>query len=434
MRTLLIILLTLGTLMASPLPQFKTQTLKNGLQVVVIPMHNNTGVISTDIFYKVGSRNEVMGKTGIAHMLEHMNFKSTKNLDAGEFDKKVKSVGGVNNASTGFDYTHYFIKSSTSNLETSLSLFAELMQNLNLKDEEFQPERDVVAEERRWRTDNSPLGYLYFRLFNNAYLYHPYHWTPIGFTNDIKTWSIDDIRDFHATYYQPKNAILIITGDIEPKSAFDSAKKYFQDIKNTKDIPEFKFVEPSQDGAKRVMIEKESEVEMLAITFHIPNFLDSDQVKLSAISELLSSGKSSRLYDELVNKKQMVNQIYAYNMENIDPGLFIFMASCNPGIKAEEVEKEILKQIEKLKKELVSQEILDKIKINTKAEFIYSLESSSSVANLLGSYLARGDIKPLLEYEDAIEKLKPQDIQDAAKKYFDFTQSTTLILRKAENE
>jgi predicted Zn-dependent peptidase len=308
------------------------------------------------------------------------------------------------------------------------------MQNLNLKDEEFQPERDVVAEERRWRTDNSPLGYLYFRLFNNAYLYHPYHWTPIGFTNDIKTWSIDDIRDFHATYYQPKNAILIITGDIEPKSAFDSAKKYFQDIKNTKDIPEFKFVEPSQDGAKRVMIEKESEVEMLAITFHIPNFLDSDQVKLSAISELLSSGKSSRLYDELVNKKQMVNQIYAYNMENIDPGLFIFMASCNPGIKAEEVEKEILKQIEKLKKELVSQEILDKIKINTKAEFIYSLESSSSVANLLGSYLARGDIKPLLEYEDAIEKLKPQDIQDAAKKYFDFTQSTTLILRKAENE
>jgi predicted Zn-dependent peptidase len=432
MRKLFILLLTLGTLMASPLPHYETQTLKNGLEVVVIPMHNNTGVISTDIFYKVGSRNEVMGKTGIAHMLEHMNFKSTKNLDAGEFDKNVKSVGGVNNASTGFDYTHYFIKSSSENLQTSLSLFSELMQNLNLKDEEFQPERDVVMEERRWRTDNNPLGYLYFRLFNNAYLYHPYHWTPIGFINDIKTWSIDDIRDFHATYYQPKNAILIVTGDIEPQSVFENAKKYFENIKNTKEIPEFKFIEPEQDGAKRIMIEKDSEVEMLAITFHIPNFLDSDQVKLSAISELLSSGKSSRLYEELVEKKQMVNQVYAYNMENIDPALFIFMASCNPKVKAEEVEKELINQIEKLKKELVSQDTLDKIKINTKAEFIYSLESSSSVANLFGSYLARGDIKPLLEYEDAIDKLKPQDIQDAAKKYFNFKKSTTLILRKAE--
>jgi len=434
MKKFLTLLLTLGTLMASPLPQYETKTLKNGLQIVVIPMHNGTDVISTDIFYKVGSRNEVMGKTGIAHMLEHMNFKSTKNLDAGEFDKEVKSVGGVNNASTGFDYTHYYIKSSADNLETPLSLFSELMQNLNLKDEEFQPERDVVTEERRWRTDNSPLGYLYFRLFNNAYIYHPYHWTPIGFMNDIRTWSIDDIRDFHATYYQPKNAILIVTGDIEPEVVFKLAKKHFNKIRNTKEIPEFKFIEPRQDGAKRIMITKESEVEMIAITFHIPNFLDADQVKLSAISELLSSGKSSRLYEELVDKKQMVNQIYAYNMENIDPGLFIFLASCNPGIKAEDVEKELLAQIDKLKKELISQEILDKIKINTKAEFIYSLESSTSVANLFGSYLARGDIKPLLEYEDALSKLKPQDIQEAAKKYFDFTQSTTLILRKAENE
>lgn len=420
--------------MGSPLPQYETQTLKNGLQVVVIPMHNHTGVISTDIFYKVGSRNEVMGKTGIAHMLEHMNFKSTKNLEAGEFDQQVKSVGGLNNASTGFDYTHYYIKSSSSNLETPLSLFAELMQNLNLKDEEFQPERDVVTEERRWRTDNNPLGYLYFRLFNNAYLYHPYHWTPIGFINDIRTWSIDDIRDFHATYYQPKNAILIVTGDIEPEVVFKGAKKHFDAITNTKEIPEFKFIEPKQDGAKRIMIAKESEVEMLAITFHIPNFLHEDQVKLSAISELLSAGKSSRLYEELVDKKQMVNQIYAYNMENTDPGLFIFMASCNPGVKAEDVEKELLVQIEKLKKELITQEILEKIKINTKAEFIYSLESSTSVANLFGGYLARGSLEPLFGYEEALSKLKPQDIQDAAKKYFDFTQSTTLILRKAENE
>ena len=418
--------------MANSLPPYETQTLKNGMQIVVIPMHNGTNVISTDIFYKVGSRNEVMGKTGIAHMLEHMNFKSTKHLAAGEFDEEVKSVGGVNNASTGFDYTHYFIKSSTPNAEKSISLFAELMANLNLKDDEFQPERNVVAEERRWRTDNSPLGYLYFRLFNNAYIYHPYHWTPIGFMNDIQTWTIDDIRDFHATYYQPKNAILIVTGDIEPNTVFTLAETYFTPIKNTHDIPTVKAVEPEQDGAKRIMIDRDSEVEMLAIVYHIPNFQDPDQPALSAISEMLSSGKSSRLYGELVDKKRLVNQIYAYNMEQTDPGLFVFMAACNPGVKAEEVEKELHLQIDRLINEKVTKQELEKVKINTRADFIFSLESASSVANLFGGYIARGDLTPLETYEEKIAALTADDIRNVAKKYFVDKHSTTIILRKAE--
>ncbi len=416
--------------MPSPLPTYETKTLENGLQIVVIPLHNETNVVSTDIFYKVGSRNEIMGKSGIAHMLEHMNFKSTKNLKAGEFDKEVKSVGGVNNASTSFDYTHYFIKSSTQNVKKSIDLFAELMQNLNLKDEEFQPERNVVMEERRWRTDNNPLGYLYFRLFNNAYLYHPYHWTPIGFINDIKTWTIDDIRSFHSTYYQPQNAILMVTGDIEAKEVFSKAEAAFADIKNSAEIPEVKFIEPKQDGAKRVVIHKESEVEMIAITFHIPNFQDKDQVTLSVISEILYSGKSSRLYKVLIDKKRLVNSVYAYNMENIDPGLFIFLATCNPGVKAEDVEKELIKQIELIKSEPVTQEELQKVKINTKSDFIYSLESSTSVANLYGSYLIRGDIKPLQKYEERVNKITAKKVQKVAKKYFDFNASTTVILKK----
>lgn len=432
MKHFLALILILGTLMASSLPKYETKTLKNGLQIVVIPLENSTNVISTDIFYKVGSRNEVMGKTGIAHMLEHMNFKSTKNLPAGEFDKEVKSIGGVNNASTSFDYTHYYIKSSTNNLSKSLSLYAELMQNLNLKDKEFQPERDVVAEERRWRTENSPLGYLYFAMFNNAYVYHPYHWTPIGFMNDIQTWTIKDIKDFHKTYYQPSNAILMVTGDVDPKEVFKKAKKEFAGIKNSAKIPEFKFVEPEQDGAKRVTIHKESEVEMLAITFHIPDFKNKDQVTLSVISEILYSGKSSRLYKELIDKKRLVNQVYAYNMENIDPGLFIFLASCNPGVKAEDVEKELIEQIELMKTTQVTKAELDKIKINTKADFIYSLESSTSVANLYGSYLVRGDLTPLLTYEEDIKKITAKKVQDAANKYFNFDKSTTLILKKAK--
>ncbi len=416
--------------MASSLPKYETLTLKNGLEIVVIPLHNNTGVVSTDIFYKVGSRNETMGKTGIAHMLEHMNFKSTKNLDAGQFDKEVKSIGGVNNASTSFDYTHYYIKSSTENMGKSIELYAELMQNLNLKDEEFQPERDVVAEERRWRTENSPLGYLYFELFNNAFTYHPYHWTPIGFMNDIQTWTIEDIKDFHQTYYQPNNAIIIVTGDIKAKDVFKKVKKEFSKIKNKVEIPKFKFVEPEQNGAKRIMVHKESEVEMLAITFRIPNYLHKDQIALSVISEILYSGKSSRLYKKMVDEKRLVNSIYAYNMQNIDPALFIFLATCNPGIKAEDVEKELLKEIELMKTTKVTKAELQKVKINTKADFIYSLESSTSVANLFGSYLVRGDLSPLLSYEEDIKKVTAKKVQEAAKKYFDFTKSTTLILKK----
>jgi len=419
-----------GDLMGQSLPKYYTQTLENGLQIVAIPMDNGSNVVSTNVFYNVGSRNEIMGKSGIAHMLEHLNFKSTKNLEAGEFDEIVKGFGGVNNASTSFDYTKYFIKSSSKNMDKSLELFSELMENLTLKDEEFQPERDVVAEERRWRTDNNPMGYLQYRLFNNAYIYHPYHWTPIGFTNDIKNWTIEDIRDFHATYYQPKNAIVVVAGDITKEEVFESTKKHFENIKNTKEIQNnLHTVEPEQDGEKNIVIHKDTQVEMLAIAYHIPNYEHEDQVALSALSELLSSGKSSYLQKELVDDKKLVNTIYAYNLELTDPGLFLFVAVCNEGVKAKDVKKEILKVIENIKNGKVTKEEIKKIKINTKADFIFSLESSSSVASLYGSYLVRGNIKPLLEYETKVNKLKKEDVIDVAKKYLTQKNSTTLILK-----
>jgi predicted Zn-dependent peptidase len=430
-KSIVILSLTIGALMANSLPKYYEKTLDNGLKIIAIPLKNGTNVISTDIFYNVGSRDEKMGKSGIAHMLEHLNFKSTKNLKAGEFDKIVKEFGGVNNASTSFDYTHYFIKSSTKNMSKSLELFADLMENLTLQDEEFQPERDVVTEERLWRTDNSPMGYLYFKLFNNAYTYHPYHWTPIGFMEDIKNWSLKDIKDFHEIYYQPKNAIVLVTGDIDEKTVFKETEKYFQNIKNRKKIPaKIHTIEPKQDGAKRIIIHKDSQVQMLAITFHIPDFNHKDQVAMSALSELLSSGKSSRLNALLIDKKQMVNTVYAYNMELKDPGVFLFLAVCNPDIEATDVEQEILKTIADIKNGKVSTEDIDKITINTKSDFIFSLESSTSVANLYGSYLIRGNINPLMEYEKAIENLKVEDIIEVAKKYLTTNNSTTVILKK----
>ncbi|WP_422108693.1 M16 family metallopeptidase [Aliarcobacter cryaerophilus] len=416
---------------ANSLPNYYTKNLDNGLQIVAIPMDNNTNVVSVDVFYKVGSRNEVMGKSGIAHMLEHLNFKSTKNLKAGEFDEIVKGFGGVNNAGTSFDYTHYYIKTSSKNTDKSLELFSELMQNLTLNDEEFQPERDVVAEERRWRTDNNPMGYLQFRVFNNTFIYHPYHWTPIGFMDDIKNWTIEDIKDFHSTYYQPQNAIVVVAGDIKKDDVFSYAEKHFKNIKNTKDIPSsIHTIEPKQDGERRAIINKESNVQMLAMTYHIPNFEHEDQIALSALSQLLSSGKSSILQKVLVDEKRLANSVYAYNMELKDPGVFMFMAVANENVDALKIEKEILDIISKIQKGEIKEKELDKLKINTKADFIYSLESSSDVASLFGTYLVRDNIKPLLEYEANLEKLKVEDIVNVAKKYLVKENSTTLILKE----
>ncbi|WP_456433580.1 M16 family metallopeptidase [Nitratifractor sp.] len=422
--------------MANSLPKYFHKTLDNGLEVYAIPLHNGTGVITTDIFYKVGSRDEILGKTGIAHMLEHMNFKSTEHLKEGEFDRIVKAHGGVDNASTGFDYTHYFIKTSTPNMQMAMDLYAEIMAHLKLTDEEFQKERKVVAEERRWRTDNNPMGYLYFRLFNTHYVEHSYHWTPIGFMHDIQSWTIEDIREFHARFYRPDNAIVVVAGDVEPDAVFAAAQKAFGSIPRPKERCNCSLLtnnhpaEPKVDGAKRVVIHKENNhAETIAIAYPIPDFRDPDQVVLSAISEILSSGKSSRLVRVLVQQKRLANQIYGYNLELKDPGIFVFLAVANPGVKAETLEREILAQIEKLKTEGVSPEELERVRLNTKVDFLHELESSSSTADLFGSYLARGDLTPLLHYEENLDKITPERVREVARKYFDHNLSTTVILR-----
>lgn len=415
---------------SSVLPKHYTKTLENGLEIVVVPLHNQSGVIETNVFYKVGSRNESMGKSGIAHMLEHLSFKSTHNLKAGEFDEIVKGFGGVNNASTSFDYTRYFIKSSVGNLDKSLELFAELMSNLALEDSEFQPERNVVAEERLWRTDNSPMGYLYFRFFNTAYVYHPYHWTPIGFMEDIQAWHIEDIRAFYETYYQPQNAIVLVSGDIEPNVVFESATKYFGALKNRTDsIPQVAAKEPKQDGERRVIVKKDSQVEYLTMGYKIPNYLSKDQVALSAIGEILSSGKSSIFQTELIDKQQIATSAYAYNMDLKDEGVFLIVAAARQGVSAESVEKEIYTILDRLKKGEISQEELEKVKINTRASFIYSLESAGDVAGLFGSYLVRGDINPLLNYEKELNALSVEKIKEVANTYFVRDSLSVVILK-----
>lgn len=417
----------------SVLPKYEQKTLDNGLQIVVIPMDNGSGVIESDIFYKVGSRNETLGKSGIAHMLEHLSFKSTKNLQAGEFDKVVKGFGGVDNASTGFDYTRYFIKSSAEHIDTSLGLFAELMRNLSLKDEEFQPERQVVAEERRWRTDNSPLGYLYFRFFNTAFLHHSYHWTPIGFMGDILGWKIEDIRDFYDSYYQPNNAVVVVAGDIDPQRVFASASKHFGSITATKTPPKVRIQEPEQDGYREVIVKKPTKIEWLIMGYKIPNFAHTDQIALSALAEVLSGGKSALLDSELVDKRNLASEVSASAMGLKDSGVFMIMAAGNEKVQAKTLQKEILAILERVKQGQITQEELDTAKRNMQASFVYSLEKSSSVAGLFGAFLVREDLAPLLRYEEKFSKLTLADLTRVAQKYFlDDTLSVAILCDKKE--
>ncbi len=418
-----------GVLMANSIPEYHEYNLSNGAKVLIIPLKNGTGVISTDVYYRVGSRNEKMGSSGIAHMLEHLNFKSTKNLPAGEFDKIVKGFGGVNNASTSFDFTHYFINSSVQNLDKSLELFAELLQNLKLEDSEFQPERDVVLEERYWRTDNSPFGLIYFTMFNTAFVHHPYHWTPIGFIDDIKNWKIEDIREFHANYYNPKNSMIVVAGDIDQEIALKSIEKHFGKIYG-RQLPDLKIpVEPEQFGERRAIIEKETEVEYFAVGFKIPDYLNEDQPVLSMISEILSGGKSSRLEKRLVLKGEIANHVSAFNSEHIDQNLFMVMAIAKDEIKAEDIEKEIWVELEKLKNEPVEDRELLKVRTSLESEFVYSFETSSATASIFGRYFTMGSLKPLIEFQDKINKITKEDIMQVAKKYFVKNKSTVVIYR-----
>ena len=436
MKIVFFLIFLVGALMANSLPKHYIKTLDNNLTVVAIPLHNGSGVVTTQIFYKVGSRDEIMGKSGLAHMLEHMNFKSTKHLKAGEFDKIVKNFGGVNNASTTFDYTTYFITSSKEYMPKAMELFAEIMQNLELKEKEFEPERQVVLEERYWRTDNNPIGYLYFRLFNEHFRNHSYHWTPIGFVEDIKHWNINDLKEFHEKFYKPSNAILVVAGDVSKEEVFENAQKYFGKIKNKKPLftsSLFGTYKPHlavRDGAKRVYIHKKNNsVDTIAIAFSTPKFDDKDQVALEVLSAILSNGKSSRLYKKLVEKEQIATTVYGYNMGLKDAGVFIFFAMASPKGSCESLEKEILEEIAKIKAGKITKEELNKVKLQTKFDFLREFESSANTASLFGSYLAKGNLKPLLEYEDNLDKITPKTLQEVANKYFDLNYSTTLIFK-----
>lgn len=392
----------------------KEHILKNGMKVLILE-DNSSPIISLGIWYKVGSRNETVGKTGISHLLEHMMFKGTKKIGSQEFSRIIQRMGGVDNAFTSTDATCYWEVFPKENLEKILELEADRMQNLVFR--EFEEEKKVVMEERRLRTENRPEGIFWEELYALSYKVHPYKNPVIGWMNDLENINLSDVKNHYNTYYSPNNAVMIIVGDVEEKKAISLVKKYFEKIPSAKNIPEVKIKEPKQMGERRMHIKKEGFSKKLGISFHIPEAGSDDEIKIQILAYILGGDKTSRLYKRLVHEKGLATECFAYSDIRIDPGLFIIAADLKLTSSFEEVLNEILKEIEKIKKEGIEDKELIKAKNQVKASFVYSQQSILRQNFIIGSFENLRGWRKILTYLDEVDKVTKEDIRNVANSY-----------------
>lgn len=401
----------------------KEYTLKNGMKVLILE-DNSSPIISLGIWYKVGSRNEITGKTGISHLLEHMMFKGTKRIGSQEFSKIIQRIGGVDNAFTSNDATCYWEVFPKGSLEKILELESDRMQNLVFR--EFEEEKKVVMEERRLRTENSPEGIFWEELYALSYKVHPYKNPVIGWMSDLENINLSDVKEHYKTYYSPNNAVMIIVGDVEEKKAISLVKKYFEKVPPVKNIPEMRIKEPKQMGERRMYIKKEGFSKKLGISFRIPEAGSTDEIPLQILAYILGGDKTSRLYRKIVHEKGLATECFAYSDIRIDPGLFIIVADLKLTSSFEEVLSEILAEIEKIKNEDIEEKELVKAKNQIKASFVYSQQSVLRQNFIIGSFENLRGWKKILTYLDEVDKVSKEDIKRVANFYF--TENSRNIL------
>jgi zinc protease len=404
------------------------KVLPNGLKVLLKEEHK-APVVTFQIWYKVGSRNERLGTTGMSHLLEHMMFKGTKKYGPKTFSQMVQRNGGNDNAFTGKDYTAYFETFASDRIDISLDLESDRMQNLLIDPREFRSEREVVKEERRLRTDDDPTSTMVEEMTAAAFIAHPYEWPVIGWMADLNSITRDDLYNHYRTYYAPNNATIVVVGDFDAKALLPRIEKYFGRIPRGPAVPPVGAVEPAQLGERRIVVKKQAELPAVFAGYHTPDLKHSDSYALEVLQALLSSGKSSRLYRSLVYEKQLA--LYAGgDYDNIanDPNLFYVYAGVMPGKTTEEVEKALYQEVEKLKTTPVTEEELQKAKNQIQASFIMGQDSVFYQAMLLGEYETVANWKLLEKYVDNIRSVTREDVQRVAKEYFSEDNRTVGIL------
>lgn len=405
----------------------KYAKLANGLQVIVLENHK-APVATFNVFYQVGSRNERFGKTGISHLCEHLMFRGTKKLAPEEFSNIIQNNGGDDNAFTSSDYTDYFVVINRDHLDVPISLEADRMENFAPKG--FDSEKAVVMEERRLRTEDNPGDALQEITQAAAFVAHPYHWPVIGWMHDIEGLSLQDALDYHAVYYSPQNAIIVAVGDFDGNQVMKRVSDAFGAIKNAAKPPLVTEIEPPQEGERRIILRHAANLPAFAEAYHVPNYRNlADGFALEVASQILSDGKSARLYKDLVVEKQSVVDVGAeYDMTSFDPDLFWVSAQMRPGVKTEDVTTEIDKQIAALRDTPVTAEELQRAKNLEQASFVFGQDSIFREAELLGAYQMLGNYRMIDDYLTQIDKVTAADIQRVAKKYLIDSNRTVGVL------
>jgi len=407
----------------------KEYKLKNGLKVLIIEDHK-APLATFQIWYRVGSKDEPRGKTGISHLLEHMMFKGTPKYGSKVFSNIIQRNGGTDNAHTTKDYTMYHQTLSSDRIGLSIELEADRMRNLLLDPKEVMNERNVVMEERRMRYEDDPQNSLYEEVISAAFKAHPYQWPVIGWMSDIASIERKELYRYYRSYYSPDNAFIVISGDVNAKDVLPKIKKNFGNIKPSKrNVIKDGTEEPQQSGERRVYLKKEAELPYILMAYHVPSFPHEDSFALDVLSTILSAGKSSRLYKGIVHEKGLALNVFAdYSGFHRDPFLFVFGGTAAPKKNIEDIEKAIYYEIEKVKKEMPSEREIQKAKNQIEASFVFAQDSTYSRAFYVGMFEMLGNWRLMEKYLEGIRKVKPEDVQAAAKKYLVDDNKTVGIL------
>ncbi|MEK7770294.1 MAG: pitrilysin family protein, partial [candidate division NC10 bacterium] len=408
-------------------------TLDNGLRVLVLEDHRSP-IVSVQVWYKVGSRNERPGATGLAHFLEHMMFKGTPTRGKGEFARVVERNGGQDNAFTAQDVTSYFVNIAADKVDLVLRLEADRMRHLLLDPKEIDSERQVVMEERRTRTEDDPDGLLSEELSAIAFKAHPYRWPIIGWMEEINRINPPELRAFYDTYYVPNNAILAVVGDVKAPDVLARIREVFGGIPRGPAPPAVTAVEPPQIGERRVIVRKAgAQIPIVSMAYHVPNHASPDAPALELLSTILSEGRASRLYRKLVYEKRMALGAGGdYSYASVDPNLFWFYATPLPGHTVEALERALLDEIEVLKSEPVPDEELARAKNQIEASFVWRQDSVHSRASGLVRFEMLGSWRLLDRFVPMIRAVTAADIQRVARAYFPSDRKNVGVLLPAE--
>lgn len=407
----------------------KTFTLKNGMKFLVVEDFSIPNA-NMYLFYKVGSRNEYQGITGLSHFFEHMMFNGAKKYGPKLFDRTMEFNGGANNAYTTENVTVYTDWFPASAAEIIFDMEADRISSLSIDPKMVESERGVVLSERRTGLENSPWRLLSQSVQATAFQEHPYHWPVIGYEDDMKNWTQQDLERYFKTYYAPNNCVVVVSGAIKLDQVKRLAEKYLEPIPAQPAPPVVHIVEPAQTGERRITVKKEVATPYLMIAYHTPESKNEDYYALNILSSVLSSGKSSRLYTALVDKQQLATQVSSDFGDSFDPNLFNFYAVANKNINETDLENAIYAEIEKIKTNGISETELQKIKNQKLMEFYSQVETIDGKSNNIGTYeVFFGDYRKMFNAPDNYNKITVADVQNVAKKYFIKSNRTVGILK-----